>query len=302
MTPVRPSPGFNPFKASNAQLLANGFPERPSGSHDAAWANAVRHFKHWVPPRFETLKNHPGSPLRAPTRSSVAGSAVSAYQSPNWARNVDNIYLYNGIQGQWQVPSVSHSTETSFSSLWPGLGSGSSSANQLVQAGTEQDYASGLLQRYFVWWEIFPRYPYQQKLTNIPVSPGQTVYIDITYSGGALHFFIENVTTGTADSFSESASGYSGNQAEWIVERTEQTSLNGSYDPPLANFGTMTFSGAQAERTNGAWYGVGSLPHYFDTMYANGERLAGPLGIGCGGTCYAVQWANYGASDPAPAP
>lgn len=49
----RPTPGFRPLTASDAQLIANGYPPRPPG-HDAialaAWRTAVKDAKHWVPP------------------------------------------------------------------------------------------------------------------------------------------------------------------------------------------------------------------------------------------------------------
>lgn len=58
ITPTPPSPGFNPLTATNAELRANGFPERPPGPVPKWWLNAVEHAHHWVYPRFTS---HPST-------------------------------------------------------------------------------------------------------------------------------------------------------------------------------------------------------------------------------------------------
>lgn len=58
VTPTPPSPGFNPLTATNAELRANGFPERPPGPVPKWWLNAVEHAHHWVYPHFTS---HPST-------------------------------------------------------------------------------------------------------------------------------------------------------------------------------------------------------------------------------------------------
>ena len=70
------------------------------------------------------------------------------------ARNLAGNQAYSGSQcnsiaAKWNVPSARSPAGTdAYSSIWPGLGSGNTSLNQLLQAVSEPDIS----------WQYVPRY------------------------------------------------------------------------------------------------------------------------------------------------
>ena len=307
VTPLEPAPGFNPFTASNTQLIQNGFPARPQGPTPAWWTEAVTHATHYVTPHFTIRPNTTTHPANStpPTTSTVGPEYGS--QSPNWAGNVDNQQGgYHSIVAKWVIPSVSAPYNTpTYSSIWPGIGSGNSPTSQLIQAGTEEDVTWEYVQHvgyeafpnYYLWWEIFPSYQYQQTV-NIGVSPGNQIFVNCSYASGEAHFYIENESTGNYTSFNVSMSGYDGSQAEWIVERSE----HGGYYPELSHFSSaVTFTDANAE-IGSTWSGVGNWAHYYDTMYDyrgddSEQTDAFPGSINSAGNSFPVNWSHYGDQD-----
>jgi len=245
--------------------------------------------------------HQPGSP---PAAKPIAGNA-SGYDASNWTGNIDyNGGSFTSIVAQWPVPSASSPYNTNvYSSIWPGIGYGQSSSSALLQAGSEQDvtweyvlhYGYKAFPTYYLWWEAYPFNAQQQ--VNIGVSPNDVIFVNVAYYGNnTAHYYIENDTTGATTSFNVSFSGgFSGQHAEWIVERTEE---NGQY-PPLTNFTNMNFSDANAEQ-NGTWQSVGQWSHFFyfmqDPYNDDGEQLnAYPGSIS--GSGFPVYWQNYGDWD-----
>ena len=206
---------------------------------------------------------------------------------------------------KWNVPSVGSPAGTNaYSSIWPGIGSGNASSNQLLQAGSEQDiswqyvlhYGWGATTSYYLWWEAYPFNVQQQ--VNIAVSPGQTIFVNVAYYGSSTaHYYIKNESTGVATSFDASFSGgFTGLHAEWIIERTQE----GNNYPSLADFNNTTFSDANAEQGS-TWNGVGNWSHKYINMHDpfNDDSEAtdaypGPISSG---NTFTLYWSNYGDSD-----
>lgn len=97
------------------------------------------------------------------------------------------------------------------------------------------------------WYEWFPDPSYD--FTGIQFSAGDSVTVTVTAasatSGTAV---IENITNGQKVSQSiTSSSPLCQTNAEWIVEDFDE----GGFPVPLANFGTVTFTGAQATAEQG---------------------------------------------------
>lgn len=94
------------------------------------------------------------------------------------------------------------------------------------------------------WYEWYPQYAYDFK--SITISAGDVIKVSVdatsTTTGTAT---VDNLTTGQSvtHTFSGGTTGtLCETNAEWIVEDFEQ---NGAL-VPFANFGTVTFSNAQA--------------------------------------------------------
>jgi hypothetical protein len=98
------------------------------------------------------------------------------------------------------------------------------------------------------WYEWYPDYAYD--FSGISFSAGDSVTVTVTAastkSGTAV---IKNNTTGKSVSKSiTSTAALCEQDAEWIVEDFEE----GSSLVPMANFGTVTFTGASAGKSSGS--------------------------------------------------
>lgn len=264
---------------------------------------------HWIR-SLHCKKGHPGNP--APPHSSMDLSANWAgYQSLTADTGSDYLYSYMA----WTVPTV---RSTGTSSIWPGVGSGYWRYDSLIQGGTEQDAticSNGSCDPdatyYYAWYEIFPQ-EYQQEVTDMPISPGDDMsatiwYIPETASG---EIYVLDYTTGLGINVEQQIEGDdqyapgSGQQAEWIVERTEE----GGVYPPLANIGTETI-GAASTTLGYSWYGNTYDYPFGDPALQSRDQwmktcdgsilMAYPGAPSEDNYSFDVTWANEGTTDQA---
>src|SRR5262245_29862455 len=140
------------------------------------------------------------------------------------------------VQGEWIVPAVSNSN-AGFSSAWVGMDGWTSST--VEQIGTDSDFVNGQA-RYYAWYEMFPAAPVTLTMT---VSPGDHISASVMFSApNQFILAISNITTGGSFTTTQTSATAQRSSAEWIQEAP--SSFTGVL--PLANFGTINFSGASA--------------------------------------------------------
>jgi hypothetical protein len=140
------------------------------------------------------------------------------------------------VSGSWTVPSVSGKANA-YSSVWVGIDGYSSSS--VEQLGTEQDTSKTGKATYYAWWEMYPN-P-SQRIPGMTISPGDSMYASVKYSSGQFTLYMKDNSTDVSFTTGQSAMA-DRSSAEWVVEAP--SSFSGIL--PLANFGTATFSAAQA--------------------------------------------------------
>jgi hypothetical protein len=145
-----------------------------------------------------------------------------------------------GVNASWTVPRVSvYSTDT-FSSMWVGIGGRFDKT--LIQAGTEHDAVNGN-EFYAAWYELMPDQAI--RIPDMSISPGDLITASITLVDSDTDEWsikIYDVTSrqGFHQTFTYNSSQLS---AEWIVESPTVEAQVSS----LANFGTVTFTGAHVK-------------------------------------------------------
>jgi hypothetical protein len=283
---IRPAPGFNPLTASSAELLANGFPLRPSKP------STLRLWRHFVMHR-RVITRCPGV--------SAHTNITEGQVSENWAGNVADGDTYTEAYGEWTVPKANSTGKdtTAYASSWVGIGQGDSKAFPLVQAGTESNYTGS--SHYTIWHEVYP-----QEATAVnysfSVSAGDTIWVDIKFTESG-------VATMEASDFSNdkeqtTVDTLSGSQpdatAEWILERPgiKKTSTE-EYLYPL-DTSTTNFADAGACGINGGGYcdGLYSAAHYWVEMTdcEKTDYLAVPGAIN-DESDFSDVWKQYGHKD-----
>jgi hypothetical protein len=188
------------------------------------------------------------------------------------------------VQGSWIVPSVDVSvTPNAYSSFWIGIDGYSS--NTVEQIGTDSDTSSGTPQ-YYAWYEMYPKYPVT---LNMKVSPGDTMSAEVEYLGSNRFLLtITDVTTGATFSTTQKSGSARRSSAEWIAEAP--SSRSGVL--PLADFGTVYFSGVQAT-LNGHAGSLSDTAWQYDAITmttSSGTIKAQPSSPPSGGTGFSVTW------------
>jgi hypothetical protein len=157
--------------------------------------------------------------------------------------------IFTGIKATWKQPAVTcpspNSNGAARVSFWVGLDGDQTST--VEQAGTYV-ICNGPNNTpvYQGFWEMYV--PANDgtsqgavlKPSQFPVNPGDTVAASVTYLSDSYWLELENATNGQKFSVQKSCAATGGCRratAEWIVEAP----ASGNY--PLANYGTMQFTG-----------------------------------------------------------
>ena len=178
-----------------------------------------------------------------------SGNETQVSYSTNWSGAVitspPSGQTFDGVTASFvvptpKVPSGSSSSGTYSASAWVGI-DGDTYQNAILQTGVDFTITDGEVS-YDAWYEWYPDYAYD---FNIAISEGDTITATVSStSSTAGKAVIENVTTGKKVTKSlTSSSALGGQNAEWIVEDFEE----GSSLVSLANWGTVTFTGATAK-------------------------------------------------------
>ncbi len=184
--------------------------------------------------------------------------------SSNWS-GVITFAAYNDpikqVTGQWVVPDMAFPPDEQVYQVyvaanWIGIDGwqlpGSPPITDLVQAGTTHvrqfnpGFQGLIADATYLWFEWVPSGPVS--ITNVPVSPGDVMFCEITVRTpylAAVH--LTNLTTGTSTSFLQKAPAGSrllGYCAEWILEVPVGTHDNLPY--ALGRYGASYFDGCLA--------------------------------------------------------
>ncbi|EIW87318.1 concanavalin A-like lectin glucanase [Coniophora puteana RWD-64-598 SS2] len=170
------------------------------------------------------------------------GNATYDVQSSNWAGAVIQAApgTYQAVTGTFTVPSSSGSGSAA---IWVGIDGAGSDCGVILQTGIVANSDN----TYYSWYEWFPDPSYN--FNNINFAAGDVVKLTATaHSTTTGTVTIENQTNGQSVTQDVSSThALCQEYAEWIVEDYEVGSGQAQFD----DFGTVTFSSAQAQTGSG---------------------------------------------------
>jgi hypothetical protein len=202
--------------------------------------------------------------------------------STNWSGYAAASGTYTSVSSSWVEPTGKCSSGAQYSSFWVGLDGYNSST--VEQTGSEVD-CSGSTPQYYSWYEMYPAYPVN--FTNT-VRPGDHFTGSVTYAGSnKFTLKLSDTTQGWSHTVSKTLSGAARSSAEVIAEAPCCTSSGGIL--PLADFGTVNFTGASA---NGSPIG-NSSPVGINMVSANGVQ-EDRISALSGGTGFSATWLSSG--------
>ena len=172
-----------------------------------------------------------------------------AVTSTNWAGYASEVNLNSfksdintvtAVSGSWTVPAVT-GTGTAYSSIWVGIDGYDS--NTVEQIGTDSDIVNGQPQ-YYAWYEMYPKDSVSLTKTQLPIDVGHSITASVVYNPTAKTYLLSltDNTTKSAFSITQTLASAQRSSAEWIVEAPS----SGYGILPLANFGSVTITGASA--------------------------------------------------------
>ena len=200
---------------------------------------------------------------------------ISNSTSTNWSGYAVAGSRFTSVSSSWTEPTATCSS-TAYSSFWVGLDGDTS--NSVEQTGTDAD-CSGRTPQYYAWYEMYPKYPVNLRNT---VRPGDHLTASVTTNGsGTFTLTISDSTQGWNYSTQQKLKSAKLASAEVIAEAPSSS----SGVLPLANFGTVSFSGAGA---NGSLL-TSSTPHIDPITMQSGSTVKAQPGSISGGA-FSVTW------------
>jgi hypothetical protein len=168
------------------------------------------------------------------TSSNWSGyAAETSFTSPQSA-------AVSAVSGSWTVPKVLNTRGTAFAAFW--LGIDGFSSNSVEQIGTDSDIVNGVPQ-YYAWYEMYPNPVH--RIGSVRPNDVITASVTADASNNFTLTIADASSTSWANPFTITLAAASAQRAsaEWIAEAPL-----GSFGRvlPLANFGTVHFTNAQA--------------------------------------------------------
>jgi hypothetical protein len=246
-----------------------------------------------------------------------AASAVVASTSANWAGYAAvarSGARYRRVAASWVQPAADcTSTRPAYSAFWVGLGGYSPSSRALEQVGTEADCSQSGAVAYHAWYELVPANP---ATVHLGLRTGDRVTASVVVAGHTVRVRIADVTSGVVFARTLRMRAPDVSSAEWIAEAPSGCDDFGSCRTlPLANFGSVAFSGATA--STAAHTGTVGDPAWSATAITLRDQLRGrrfpvrsatlaaaeadPGTLSVDGAAFAVTWRQL-SSDAGPAP
>jgi Peptidase A4 family len=210
----------------------------------------------------------PAAALARPARhregSNWAGYAVTS-RSP-----------LRSVSRKWIQPAGTRDQPfATYSAFWVGLGGFKRGSQALHQIGTEADCTDHGRSLNFAWHELVPAPPVRLALK---VRPGDRLAARVSVSGVRVVLHLQNLTTGKQFTKIVSIPSPDSTSAEPIAEAPSACDNTGNCQPqPLANFGTIAFTRANAT-TLGGHDGPISAPVFTATAVTltSGGPVTGP--------------------------
>lgn len=170
------------------------------------------------------------------------GPPSGATTSLNWGGYDVTGQSLHSVAASWVQPAVKCSRTTTYSSFWAGLDGDTS--NTVEQTGTEAD-CSRRQPVYFGWYEMYPASPV---VFTDPLQPGDTMTASVT--GDASGNFTLSLTDQT-QGWNETENLQSSSATRSSAEVMTEAPSSGGTVLPLADFGSVTFTGVSAATDTG---------------------------------------------------
>jgi hypothetical protein len=205
---------------------------------------------------------------------------------PGWAGYQDTGETYTAASASWTVPGANcGNAVATTSATWVGIDGANN--NTVEQIGTDSNCVL-FNASYWAWWQMYPSGPVVIGAVpaNYPVYAGDSMSASVTATGtpGSYTLKIEDNTQDWTYSTTQSNPDATGASAECIEEQPAAAGL------PLADFGSVTFTGCKAAADNGPAMPIWDYPYNADDMASGSTQQAVVSPLSDDGTQFTVTW------------
>jgi hypothetical protein len=205
---------------------------------------------------------HPGGPLIHPSSSGIS-SAVSTTNtiSLNWSGYaVTGKKPYNYVTSSFVQPAITCTgVADQYTSNWVGLDGYNDETVEQDGTAAWCGGADHTTPKYEAWYEMFPA----NSVNVFAVHPGDIIQATVSYSDSTSNFTltVADLTTGKTGTDTAACATCVRSSAEWIIERPALCNNAGTkcFITELADFGTSTMGGDEAQVDGGNLKGVGAF-------------------------------------------
>jgi hypothetical protein len=200
----------------------------------------------------------PGGPM-VHANGAKAASTGAPTISENWsgyATTSNKKFTY--VHSTFVQPTLTCAGgKNQWTSDWVGLDG--YSTNTVEQDGTFAHCggSDGTTPVYKAWFEMYPA----GSVNVFKVHPGDVIDSSVSYAGSTFSLTIADLTTGKTHTDNATCATCERTSAEWIIERPAlcNAAETKCFITKLANFGTSTMGGDEAQLTGGKVKGVGGF-------------------------------------------
>jgi hypothetical protein len=202
---------------------------------------------------------------------------------------------FSGIGASWTEPTADCTMSSAeYAQFWVGLDGYSDPTHEEI--GSDSDCHGKNKPSYYAWYEMSPAGLVKLSRSKYPVEPGDTLTGEVSVSGLDYTFTLDS---SRGWSFSTTISGSSSiedSSAEWIAESPDICNSSGTHcSDLLADFGTVTFTGAEAAAGGGSFAPITSFtakhgPHRVTCETSSGTVRIASSPIGSGGESFTLTW------------
>lgn len=158
---------------------------------------------------------------------------------------------FKWVTGTWRAATAACVPGTpGYSATWVGIGGYGLSSRVLEQIGTETDCTGSGDTVTSAWYELVPN---PSSRVRLKVHPGDAVTATVSIAGHRVTLKLSDRTTGRSFTKIVAVPFLDTGSAEWIEEAPSECTIPGRNcrTLPLADFGSVTFTGASARERSG---------------------------------------------------
>jgi peptidase A4-like protein len=243
----------------------------------------------------------PGGPMIK--AASAPGHSQATTISENWSGYAATAgkKQFTYVHSSWVVPAVTcPGVANQWASEWVGLDGYNTPT--VEQDGTDGHCGGpgNTTPKYEAWYELYPA----GSVNVFAVHAGDIIDASVSYANGQFTLTVSDLSTGKTSSTTAACADCARASAEWIVERPAlcNNALTNCFLTELADFGTTTMSGDEAQVAGGKVKGVAGFTNNFPIDMVDPVSGGGFISLdtvsALNGKSFTVTWDRSGNTVP----